>query len=359
MLVTLIHGYSKLDTSKEAYKYFLLAKSLIIFIMGLECITVILNGHMYSNYTVTFHKITNVIGFLLTPSIPFLYWAFLTRWLNIEKKYKLLEKIFILLIIINGVLSILSYRFNLIFNVQNNGVYERGPVFLVNTFICLVIILGCAYIILKNFRFLSREEKIVFILNLLIPVLLSVIQINTFKFLTIWSSCSIICILTYAFLLNDKSKKDPLTGLYNKQVYYDEINKALKRQYKYLTIINIDIDKFKSINDNFGHAEGDRALIELSSILYTTFKGIGKALRVGGDEFLVFLYESDPLKVEVIIDDMFQLLDRYNRTQNKPYNINISYGVKVVDSNNVDIHGALIECDKLMYKNKSKKAASK
>ncbi|MEG0134000.1 MAG: diguanylate cyclase [Clostridium sp.] len=355
LILTLIHGCYKLNTGKETYKYFLITKSLIIFIMCLECVSVILNGCSFSSYIVIVNKITNVLGFLLTPVIPFLYWLFLTSWLDIRGNFKIIESIFAILVILNGVLSILSYKFNLIFTVLDNGVYERGPLFFSNGCICILIISGCCYIILKEFKFLSTEERWVFSLNLLVPCLLSSIQISKFKVLTIWSSCGIICILTYIFLLNDKSKKDPLTGLLNRQVYYDEINKISKGKYKKLSIINIDIDKFKSINDKYGHAEGDFALIGLSSILLRIFRGCGEVIRIGGDEFLIFLYEDSPSKIQRLMDILLEELDIYNKNMDKEYCIQISYGVKVFNYDDINIKDALVECDRLMYKNKLKK----
>ncbi|MEF9952127.1 MAG: GGDEF domain-containing protein [Clostridium sp.] len=358
MLLITIHGYFKLGTTKSIYRIFLLATALIILIMVLECITVVVNGHATSLYTVYLSRVVNILGFALTPVIPYLYWCFLCNWLNGKDIFYKVNKTFWVLLGINGIMSILSFSNKIIFYVDDKGVYQRGELFITNLIICLVILLGCAYLILKNYSRLSIDEKGVFTLNLIIPVVLSAFQIIKINILTIWSSCGIICILTYVFLLNEKSKTDTLTGLYNKEAYYDEIRRISKGKYKKLTIINMDLDKFKSINDRFGHIEGDIALKALSNILNTTFNGIGKIIRYGGDEFWVFFYEDEPLKINTIMDLLLSRIKEYNTQANKSYDINISYGVKICSDNIKDIDDVLIECDKLMYANKKKKSIS-
>ena len=55
----------------------------------------------------------------------------------------------------------------------------------------------------------------------------------------------------------------------------------------------IDVDKFKQINDTYGHAAGDRVLMAIGTILHNSFKGMGISGRIGGDEFMVFLQDIE------------------------------------------------------------------
>jgi two-component system cell cycle response regulator len=85
---------------------------------------------------------------------------------------------------------------------------------------------------------------------------------------------------------------DQLTGLYNRYFLNTFIEKALslaKRQKYPLSIIMIDLDKFKYINDNFGHEQGDEVLVRISAVLQKNCRLEDIAVRLGGDEFLIVL----------------------------------------------------------------------
>lgn len=91
--------------------------------------------------------------------------------------------------------------------------------------------------------------------------------------------------------LTDKSQRDPLTNLYNKIATQSRIEDDLKNAEpgRRHALMIIDIDNFKSINDNYGHLEGDVVITEISSNLQMLFRTSDVVGRVGGDEFIVFL----------------------------------------------------------------------
>ena len=97
--------------------------------------------------------------------------------------------------------------------------------------------------------------------------------------------------------LQKKAELDPLTGVYNVSMTKNLIGEIIADSDKtdMHALLFMDIDNFKSINDNLGHAEGDRAIVELSNELKRIFRSYDIVGRVGGDEFVVFLkdVESD------------------------------------------------------------------
>ncbi len=102
--------------------------------------------------------------------------------------------------------------------------------------------------------------------------------------------------------LEQLAMTDQLTGLYNRYFLNNFIEKALslaKRQKYPLSLIMIDLDKFKFINDNYGHKQGDEILVEISAVLQKNCRLEDIAVRLGGDEFLVVLPhcpESEAIK---------------------------------------------------------------
>src|SRR4051812_744109 len=96
--------------------------------------------------------------------------------------------------------------------------------------------------------------------------------------------------------LAEQARRDPLTGLLNHQAFSDVLEIEVDRARRYdhgLTLVFLDLDDFKSINDTFGHVEGDRVLHRVGSVALAMLRGSDVAGRMGGDEFAVLLLEAD------------------------------------------------------------------
>jgi diguanylate cyclase (GGDEF)-like protein len=96
--------------------------------------------------------------------------------------------------------------------------------------------------------------------------------------------------------LADQARRDPLTGLLNHQAFSDVLALEVERARRYdhgLTIVFLDLDRFKEINDTLGHMEGDRVLHRIGTLASSMLRGSDVAGRMGGDEFAVLLLETD------------------------------------------------------------------
>jgi diguanylate cyclase (GGDEF)-like protein len=96
--------------------------------------------------------------------------------------------------------------------------------------------------------------------------------------------------------LSEQARRDPLTGLLNHQAFSDVLSLEIDRARRYdhgLTVVFIDLDHFKEINDTLGHVEGDRVLHRVGKLASSMLRGSDVAGRMGGDEFAVVLLESD------------------------------------------------------------------
>jgi diguanylate cyclase (GGDEF)-like protein len=97
---------------------------------------------------------------------------------------------------------------------------------------------------------------------------------------------------------------DPLTGLYNRRFGEEHLRKEIaraERQSSPLMVILLDMDRFKSINDLFGHGIGDTALREFAYRLRKATRGSDIAVRMGGDEFLIILPECSDEKIQIVL----------------------------------------------------------
>ncbi len=143
---------------------------------------------------------------------------------------------------------------------------------------------------------------------------------------------------------------DKLTNLYNKHIYdSDTFNFTIKEQH---SIVLIDADDFKIINDNYGHSEGDKALKSIAYSMKHCFRKNDLLIRIGGDEFLAVLSVCNEINAHEIAIKLQDCVSKKSATL--PYSLSISFGV--ADSayyNNFE--ELLIAADKMLYLNKMSK----
>ena len=149
------------------------------------------------------------------------------------------------------------------------------------------------------------------------------------------------------------SQEDPLTHLYNRRFFskclVDEIARA-KRFIHGFILIMIDIDNFKTFNDQYGHDCGDQVLIHLSLILKSNLRETDVISRWGGEEFLIFLPELDLESGLQTAEKIRSSVEKSEVIYNgKRLKITISLGVLFNDPQNLDYNQMLLDVDKAMY----------
>jgi diguanylate cyclase (GGDEF)-like protein len=111
-----------------------------------------------------------------------------------------------------------------------------------------------------------------------------------------------------------------------------------------------DLDKFKHINDNFGHAEGDRALVAFTVQMNGVIRDSDIFARLGGDEFVALLVNTTEQQAVTVIDRLQSTLNRYNQKSNRGYDIKFSFGIVEFDPAKPCAIGELLaQGDTLMY----------
>lgn len=108
-------------------------------------------------------------------------------------------------------------------------------------------------------------------------------------------------LIYYLYLFSENSQYDVLTGLYNRETYYHDIEKMSKN---ITGIVQFDLNGLKYINDNFGHEEGDKALKKIADIIFAHIKRKMYAYRLGGDEYLILAVGCDEIEVLEVINDI-------------------------------------------------------
>ena len=162
--------------------------------------------------------------------------------------------------------------------------------------------------------------------------------------------------------LDKSSILDPLTGVYNRRGYERYVYAYLdscKENKQQLLIILADLDCLKSINDLYGHGEGDSAIRIIAKAFQSCFVNDEICARIGGDEFIVVGKGSYTLEdIEEYKRNIESYLNRYNKSSGKPYEVHTSLGILCsVPSEHDTIETLFNKADALMYENKKKHKA--
>lgn len=147
---------------------------------------------------------------------------------------------------------------------------------------------------------------------------------------------------------------DALTGINNRSALKKYIGEYTEFDYTY--VLMIDVDRFKSINDNFGHVEGDRALVILAQALKDGCDQTGITCflaRYGGDEFIVIASNEKEFDVDQFVNTLHESV-KETHSKTKGYKISVSIGYSRVHDNE-SILAVINEADEDMYKNKEMK----
>ena len=206
---------------------------------------------------------------------------------------------------------------------------------------------------LKNKNDNVRKDTLVYLIYPIVLVIVAILQVIISDLPVICFGTSIAMLALYINRLGDMISLDPLTGTYNRNALIKGLNDLFKNDEKIYCFI-MDLDRFKQINDNFGHIEGDEALVKFSNILKKTCDNPNLLFgRYGGDEFVIFAKNyNDELAKELI--DKIQNNLKEAQAESKKYVMQISIGY--AQKAEYESIRALIErADKMLYEIKRKK----
>ncbi|WP_378954637.1 HD domain-containing phosphohydrolase [Pelosinus sp. sgz500959] len=154
--------------------------------------------------------------------------------------------------------------------------------------------------------------------------------------------------------LRKLSLYDGLTGLYNRNFFEQEINQMIGEDTRSIGVISCDVDGLKFANDTLGHSVGDEMLVQTSHIITQVLGNQGKAIRMGGDEFIILLFNVDEEYIKIICGKIKEALQQINVRRNN-FNLQLSMGWEYDDIQPIDrelILNMIRKADDGMYRQK-------
>ena len=227
----------------------------------------------------------------------------------------------------------------------------------------LYLIAGFIFSVAYAFRSVLREEKRRYLVIGSVPfgvMAFGMIQVVALNAPTFCFGCTIMWLWFYIQNTKALISVDDLTHLNNR----GQINRYLE-QIRYsedsrVIILMIDIDRFKGINDRYGHAEGDRALVIVSDALRQTCDQINASVflgRYGGDEFTIIIQNpKDEDHTERLITLLRNNLAEKQQENSLPYELDVSIGYDEVTDGNDSVYACMTRADEKLYIDKQRNA---
>lgn len=154
------------------------------------------------------------------------------------------------------------------------------------------------------------------------------------------------------------AQHDSLTGLPNRALFADRLEQALsycKRHQRGLAVMLLDLNKFKPVNDQYGHALGDELLKQVAKRLLAAVRTSDTVARIGGDEFVILLHQIDDINQAKVVNEKIQLvLSELFLIDERPIHIGCSIGTAFYPQDSGDPRELTQIADQRMYQHKKK-----
>lgn len=253
--------------------------------------------------------------------------------------------------VLHGILEVISAFTGFIYSIDEANLYHKGPYYWVYiAFYMLAIVFLFSQTILQRMAYQNQN-----LAGLLLVLLFLLSSIATLLLVPgvhlIWLAISITLVLYYCYFIDMDLRIDGLTGLLNRKDY----NTAVGRIKVPFTIVLFDVNDFKAINDNYGHAYGDYCLKTVASTMLEAFRDIGLCFRIGGDEFCVLVRKS-AAEAELGTERLVEMLKSLQAED--PHLPLVAYGIQEV-TDQAGCEEGFREADRKMYENKQRAKAGR
>ncbi|MGI6678703.1 MAG: GGDEF domain-containing protein [Dehalobacterium sp.] len=288
------------------------------------------------------HIFCNVFGFAMAPLIPIILLAITDVHMLLTNKLLLLPSI------LNLFATVLSPWLGFVFYIDLNNHYARGDlffIFIASYFINLIILLFSTMRIGHKHHYPIKRKITALSLFVIAGTSLQLILSSIYSS---WHSVTLALLLYYLILSEFDGSFDALTRLQNRAAYDKMAHMMDGRNPKPYSVIVMDINNFKEINDTYGHDFGDTVIKKVASVIKKSFDTGYACYRVGGDEFFVISRETDPAKIEVRLKSMtHRLINERKKESRLP---TVAYGYSIFEGGDaIGFQEVLKAADDQMY----------
>ena len=273
---------------------------------------------------------------------------------HIDRKTSVMHMVFFwVLCIVEASLLIINFFIPVVYEVYQSNLYHRGIFYYLFVIIGFTLILyGYIYYFISKIK--NPSLRYFPVIEFLMPILLgTIVQMCVYGLSLLPVTFTVAFAGIVIAFQNECIYIDKLTGVYNRFELDKELKRLQSGRKEKIVAYMLDLNGFKSINDNYSHEEGDQALIAFANILVDVFGSVGTVIRFAGDEFVVLVRKAKESDIEVYKQKTTDAVERYNESSGKPYKLSAAVGGKVFDFKNEDTQDLVVVIDTLMYKDKN------
>ena len=295
----------------------------------------------------------------------FLYMGALTKFAFIASRTWTL--IASALVWVHLVLLIVNLFTPILFGIDENFTYFRGPAFGVQYLFCyyyLVMASGLAiYRALQPENHLDRTRYVVMSLFPVLPAISGILQLFFWRVPFNCVAFTMAVLIVYLTELGQQVSQEPLTQLSNRKQFIRTLEQNMDA-HKYdgsLYLFMLDIDRFKSINDTFGHIEGDQAIVAVGDALRNAANGLRKRAvlsRFGGDEFAVVALLDSSSEAREFRRAIQREIAEIDLGSGKDYRLEASIGIAQYEPAMASYKDLIAAADANLYREKQAKSGT-
>lgn len=333
ILLCLIHRSIKSNFSKTDRTNFIVLLTINFLFVLSDFIWIFNNG--YASYMdisngVLIGYIGNGLNSILS-ALSSLSWLFFSESMQNHLAFHNGKKAFLvsLPVIILIILCLFNYQNHIMFTILNDGTYIRGIGYVYQVIVAFGYIIVAAILSLnhankaKNEK--SRKRSLTMFNFMIPPTIATVLQLLIPNMSILFIGTVLALLNLFISLQGQLVLNDPLTGLNNRSLLDQKIEKRMNSvdDDSDFYLLLFDADKFKNINDTFGHLEGDRALIIIADTLRKNCSPGDFICRYGGDEFIMLHKCKKNEDCSILIEKINKMLDSHDL----PYSLHVSVGI--------------------------------
>ncbi len=366
VLLVLLMDFSARGTrfmlSDQRLFYWILITNIVILV--LDSGTWLLNGCTFAGARLLNLAFTTAY-YMMTPMMSLLYLLFCEVKLGVPKaRRQALLPLYLIPMGVNFVLSIMSIWGSYLFHIGEDNVYTRGSLLFLSFFLSYILMFVCFFRVLHFMRRVHwldvmNDTRLTYtgansLLIFTIPPLFGALLLVVFNQVTVvWISTILSILIVYINIQNSEITTDALTNIPNRRQTDAYLSSLLQQKEHAFTLIIMDLNHFKQINDQYGHIAGDNALKAMGAVLRDVCGKSEFFSRYGGDEFVVVTQSTSEAFADMLIQKLNESLTIYCHHNKLPFQLTLCAGYALRKPGMQTLDEIFTSADQHLYEQKS------